>query len=163
LYAAHYEAVWGVGFTFVQDSAAADDLAQDVFVWIWEHRTALAITNGWRAYLLRAARNRAFNVLRHHRVVQESAESWPNVRQAAGVGSGPADASALVLTHELATVVQRAIDALPERQRLAYTLRVQNGCTYAETARLMEISEKGVEISLGRAVKALRNALEGYR
>jgi len=163
LYATHYESVWGLCLAFVRDRTVADDLAQDVFAWIWQHRATINVSSGWRAYLLRAGRNRAFNYLRHSRVVQSRAKSWPDMRQAAGVGAGPADTAERALVGDVSEALRRVIEALPERQRQVYTLRVQQSCTTAETASLMGITTKGVENALGRAVKTLREALKRYR
>ena len=52
------------------------------------------------------------------------------------------------------------LDSLPERCRLALTLRWQRQMSYAEVAEAMEISVKTVEIYVSRGLAALR---ENYR
>lgn len=53
----------------------------------------------------------------------------------------------------------RAIDRLPERCRLVFTMSRDQDFTYNEIARALEISVKTVETQMGRALKALRKAL----
>ena len=59
--------------------------------------------------------------------------------------------------------VQRAVGRLPERCRLIFTLHREQGLTYPEIAEVLEISPKTVEVLMGRALKALRKALAGFR
>jgi len=56
----------------------------------------------------------------------------------------------------------RAVDQLPERCRLIFTMSREQGLSYAEIARILGISIKTVETQMGRALKALRSRLAGY-
>ncbi len=56
-------------------------------------------------------------------------------------------------------MVERAVAVMPERRRLAFTLRTRHHLTYPEIARVMGISVKGVELHLTLALKAVREAL----
>ena len=55
-----------------------------------------------------------------------------------------------------------ALDALPERQREAFELRVWQGLDVRQTAKSMGVSEGSVKTHLSRAVHTLREALSEY-
>ncbi len=52
--------------------------------------------------------------------------------------------------------LQDAIERLPARCRLIFTLSRQQDMSYGEIARSLGLSVKTVEVQMGRALKALR-------
>ena len=69
------------------------------------------------------------------------------------------DSVAQLLRRETATAIDRALKALPLRQRQAFLLRVWEELGVAETAFIMGCSEGSVKTHLFRAVQALRRML----
>jgi RNA polymerase sigma-70 factor (ECF subfamily) len=55
--------------------------------------------------------------------------------------------------------VRGAVDALPERQRLAILLSHYEGCGNPETAQILGVSVEAVESLLSRARRSLKQAL----
>jgi RNA polymerase sigma-70 factor (ECF subfamily) len=64
---------------------------------------------------------------------------------------------------ELDAAIRDAIECLPERCRLVFTLRWQHHLSYAEIAETLGIAVKTVENQVTRALKALRTKLRPYR
>jgi RNA polymerase sigma-70 factor (ECF subfamily) len=67
---------------------------------------------------------------------------------------------AQAFTGELRSLIERAIEALPELYRVVFMLRAVEGLSTAETAECMEISEDQVKTRLVRARAKLRVELE---
>lgn len=130
--------------------AVAEEIVQEVFLYIWERHERIDGTTPPRAYLYRAARNAALNKLRRQR--QETA--WVDEAAADVVESFvPRDP---VEHDELVRVVQQAIEQLPERCRLIYTMSRQENLTYVEIAEALGLSVKTVETQMSRAFRMLR-------
>ena len=70
--------------------------------------------------------------------------------------------SASMLDSELQTAIQRAIDALPEVQRMAIILRRYEELSYEEIAEALDLSVPAVKSTLFRARGELRIHLQKY-
>jgi RNA polymerase sigma-70 factor (ECF subfamily) len=145
----HYASLVGSAERLLGDRAAAEDAAQEVMLELWRRREALPEDVSLRAYLHQSARNRALNRLRHARVVRQAE---PHVRPPSA--SPPADGEASAL--ELQAAARLAVADLPQDVRETFRMSRVDGLTYAEIARVMEVSVKTVEARMGRALRLLR-------
>ncbi len=174
LYAAYHTPLTLFVRGYLQSADAAEEVVQDVLCRVWELRATWDPAASVRSYLYGAARNRALNELRHCRIIERTAR-----RVSADIGDPPASANAEptsppgmgsysssadehLRTRELAAAIVRAVDTLPKRCRLAFTLRRWHHLTPVETAQVMGISIKGVELQFTKALKMLRTALADY-
>jgi RNA polymerase sigma-70 factor (ECF subfamily) len=159
LFTAHYAALCDFARSLVvaTDGAAdvAEDVVQAVFVGVWSRRETWSPAEGVRAYLFAACRNRALDHLRHRQVV---ARKGPQIAAAARDEAAERQERPGVAleAEELHAHLSRAVHALPERRRLVVILRWQHQLTNGEIARVLGISEKGVETQFARALAALR-------
>jgi RNA polymerase sigma-70 factor, ECF subfamily len=67
-----------------------------------------------------------------------------------------------VLGREIGELVNRAMDDLPERQRLVVRMRDLHGMSSGEACAALQISAQNQRVLLHRGRSALRAALEGY-
>ena len=63
---------------------------------------------------------------------------------------------------EKAAVLFRAIDSLPEKQKLAFTLIKVQGLNYEEACAVMQQNIKAIESLISRAKMNLQKQLENY-
>ena len=159
LYRDYYRTLVGFTCAYLQSEQQAEDEVQDVFLAIWRHRAEWAPQSSVRAYLFKAARNRALNRLRDRGVSSTARDDALAEGRAIAMGEPPADLDLQVEGAELADAARRAIARLAPRCRMAFTLCRGEGLSYAETAEVMGISEHTVKIQMGRALKALRIGL----
>ena len=61
---------------------------------------------------------------------------------------------------ELGTVIEKALQKLPDTYRLVFSLREVNGFSVAETAETLDITETNVKVRLNRAKSMLRKEIE---
>src|SRR5690349_16571413 len=69
---AWYPVLVRVAAAVLKDTDAAEEVAQDVMVQLWNRRHVVEVDTPLKAYLLRAVRNRALNHLRHLRVRRDA-------------------------------------------------------------------------------------------
>lgn len=146
--------VLGVARRLLLDEAEAEDAAQDVFVKVWKnaHRWEAGRAR-FDSWVGRIAINACYDRLRRRRetpieTIPERADATPAaVDRMAG--------------RETARRVRAALEALPERQRLALELCQLQEHSNIEAAAIMEISVEAVESLLSRARRGLRAALAG--
>ena len=153
LFRQYYAPLVALAESLLRRRAEAEEVVQDVMLELWRRRETLVIEETWRAYLFRAARNRALNELRHERVAQLAE---PFVRGEESVG--PA-AHAQLVAEELDNAIVRAVAALPDPVRETFELSLKSGLKYNEIASVLGVSVKTVEARMGRALKELRERL----
>ena len=148
---AHLGRVVAVGRKMLGNHAAADDLAQDVMLKLWHHapkwQPGRARISTW---LYRVTSNLAIDRIRANRTSQLD-EDWDMPEQATQLQNLEEQA--------LRQRVDRALQHLPERQRLALVLFHYQGLTMTETAEAMESSVEAVQSLLARARAGLKKML----
>ena len=149
----HLTALIALGWHMLGSRGEAEDVAQETFV-----RLMRKVEN-WqtggpklRTWLTRVATNLCIDRHRARRHLPlEAAEAEPD--------PAPDQGGGIERRLDLARNVKGALDALPERQRIAITLVHYQGCTNGEAAALLEVSVDALESLLARGRRALRSAL----
>lgn len=153
---AHYARLCNFAARLVRSRETAEDIVQDVFGRLWQGRDRLDVHDPL-PYLYQAVRNRAIMHARRSRVH----DRWWETQAAEPEPSAPSAAEEIECT-DLAEALARAIESLPERCRLVFTMSREQDLTYSQIARALDISVKTVETQMGRALKVLRSRLAGY-
>lgn len=152
----HYEMVCRSIYRFVPDTSTAEDLAQDVFLRFWEKRHSIHISTSLPAYLRRMGINEGLGYIRRNK-------RWEPEAFEPGTVPGLDDsAEDHYLQTELQENVTAAINGLPPKCRLVFQLSRYEELTYKEIADQLEISVKTVENQMGKALRVLREKLQGY-
>jgi RNA polymerase sigma-70 factor (ECF subfamily) len=158
LFRAHHPEMCAFATRMVGRTDVAEDLVQEVFLYVWRHREAWDVQTSARQYLYSSVRHAALRYLRHERVVQQHV---PETVALFARSPRPTDAD--LSASEIVSAVRAAIERLPDRCRLVFTLHREQGMSYLEVAEVMGISPKTVDVQMGRALKALRLSLRSFR
>ena len=157
LYLDHYDRVHAYSRVILRDGDEAQDNAQETFMRALEalgrYRAQAA---PFRAWLLRIARNCAFNRLERRR--RRPAPAEPDVLAAA---LPPVADFAAALGGIGDVALAGALDRLPLLQRQVLLLRLVIGLTPAQTATVIERSPDAVRQLQRRALATLRRSLGG--
>lgn len=151
------------------DTAAAEDLAQDVFLRVYRARNGYQPTAKFSTWVFRIANHLAINSLRtmgRRKEVQfKPVDSGP-------LGLNPqekilAEKSGLMPGRQVDKVemqkqVLAAVGNLNDRQRMAVLLHKFEEMSYADIGETMELSPEAVKSLLSRARDNLRIALEPF-
>lgn len=156
LFKKYYTFLCRVLIRVIPDENLVEDLAQDVFLDVWRKRDTININTSLKAYLRRAAVNKALNYIRDRKIRWEDEEKHPEtVSKLVG-------ANQLLEAEELQDLINRSVDELPERCRLVFSLSRFEEMTYQEIATELGISIKTVENQISKALKLLRISLGDY-
>jgi RNA polymerase sigma-70 factor, ECF subfamily len=145
----------------VYDRAAAEDLAQEVFLRIYRARKQYAPSAKFTTWLFRIATNLALNSLRDHR--HQRMEVSIDVPAGDDEDAPPRELPARemridehMIERDRTEFIRRAVASLPEKQRAAVLLHKYEEMDYAEIAKVLECSESALKSLLFRAYESLR-------
>jgi len=149
------------------NSAAAEDMAQEVFLRVYRSRENYEASAKFTTWLYRIASNLAVNHARDTRHERpENTVSLDEQDQTTGLTMDVPDDSltveeAIVRRERLAAIRQR-VQALPERQRLAVIMHKYQQMDYRQIAEILKLSESAIKSLLFRAYETLREQLKEF-
>lgn len=149
----HLRDVYEVALRVLGDRDAAEDAAQDTFVNVLRALPRFRGESSFRTWLIRIALNTARSWGRKKSRRRESPLALVEE-----VASDEADVATRTIQHNEAERIERALIRLPEKQRLAVTLRLQ-GLSYAEVGALCGSSEGAARVNYHLGIKRLREIM----
>lgn len=148
---------------------AAEDITQEVFVRVFVQARALRSDSSFASWLYRVAGNLCIDEHRRmqtHKAVVSHSLDQPLETESGRLEREVPDCSAEpereLLRGELEKKVQEAIDALPDKMKLALLLNDQEGLSYEEIAQVLCIPVGTVKSRLFNARMALKEMLADY-
>lgn len=154
--------VYNTVLSIVQDRQEAEDVSQEVFIQIYQAVKNFRGEAKLSTWIYRLAITKALDAERKKKAKKRIAnlKSW--------VGLGEKEESAIHFFHpgiqlenkELASLLFKAMQKLPENQRIAFTLIKSEGLNYEETATILNVSIKAVEALMHRAKENLRKYVQ---
>lgn len=153
----HRDAIYRIVRAATGDDDAAVDITQESFIAAFGALARFDGDRAFRPWIVRIALNKSRDWARRRHV--RRAFSLPFSLESEAVMS--LDVSVDDTVHQRAELqeAQRAIAALPSRQRDVLLLRAIEGMSQAETAAALGITEKAVETRLARARRTLGAAM----
>jgi RNA polymerase sigma-70 factor, ECF subfamily len=132
----------------------ARDIVQEVFVSLWKRRKELDIQGPLAPYLIKAARNLSIRYIEK------------NIRKRNFLStlsshfiSYDFSTENKVASHELESVVIKAIDKLPPKMRTVFLLSRGENLSHKEIAQRLGIAERTVKKQVGNALKVIRTQM----
>lgn len=140
-------------FGFLESDAEAEDLAQDVFVKLWQNRSFLENVDNLNAYLYRMSKNMLFNYLKHPRIKELNSISnfleIPTMEKL----------EEIIFAKELEILIDTTIDRMPAQRKTIFNLSRKEKLTNTEIAARLKISKRTVETHISAALSDLRKVL----
>ena len=150
LFRRYYASVCAYAARFV-DIEDAEDVADDVMVWLWEKREGIDIQTTFRQYLFTMVYHRACKVAMRNRLAQDTAAYMDEYRKRHELNEED-----FMLVEELKERIKKAIASLPETYRDAFLLHRFEGKSYKEIAEIFNMSPKTIDYRIQQALKLLR-------
>ncbi len=144
-----------LALTVTKSRAMAEDIIQDVFTRLWEHRESLGEIRSIESWLYRLTENRIIDFLR--KAAADSrlrATIWNNLEEMVD------EAESRIVIKEYNAIIRQAIEGLPPQRRLIYKLNKEEGKNYQEIANQLHLSTHTVKNQLHSATRSVRELLQ---
>ena len=155
-------AVYNTVLNLLQDTDEADDIAQDVFVKVFNAINQFNGQSSLSTWIYRIAVRKAIDRIRQIKAKRALLQLllWP---QAGNNTNNRFEHPGVNLEHkEKAAILFKAIARLPEKQKAAFTLIKVQELSYQEASEIMQMSIKALESLISRAKNNLQKDLVHY-
>jgi RNA polymerase sigma-70 factor (ECF subfamily) len=153
----HNQRLYRAARAILGDDAEAEDVLQQAYVNAYAHLRQFDGRAAFSTWLTRIAVHEALARVRKRGRYQSLDED--ETREPIMSPRPLPDPEHQAMTRELSTLIEGAIDRLPDGSREVFVLREVEGLDTAETAESLGISEDAVKTRLSRAKAALRRDL----
>ncbi len=157
--------VYNTSLGIVQSTEDAEDVAQEVFVQVYESIGQFKGDSKFSTWLYRIAVTKSLDHLRK----KKRKKRFAFVQSLFGMNEEEVrhepdfnHPGVSLENKEKAAVLFRAIDKLPDNQKAAFTLHKLEGLSYQEVAEIMETTVSSVESLMHRAKTNLKKNLTDY-
>lgn len=150
-----YPRLLSFALQYVHVKETAEEIANDVFIKLWNRKEYLDQVNNLSTYLFVSVKNLSLNYLKqysHIHVVVESTEGDTSL-------VNHEDPEQQLEWKEMSFQLSQAIDNLPDQCRAVFKLIKEDGFRYKEVAEILGISPRTVETQLFRAMKKLQTLI----
>jgi len=150
LFEAYFTPLCRFMYVYIPDKPIIEEMALDIFTYVWENRKTLQIQLSFRAYLFQAARNKCLNMLRQEKTTTSLDE----------INTEMIDTGTMSLEYdELYNLIQEAVFALPEKCQEIFFLSRNENLSNQKIAEKLNISIKTVEGQITKALKRIKSFL----
>lgn len=134
----------------------AEELVQELMLFVWEARASLFIETSLRSYLFSATKHRCLNAIKK-RLYQERIHGliFEKIKD-------QFEHPDFYFVNELTENIRKAVDELPENYKETFKLSRFGEQTNARIAETLGVSVKTVEYRISQSLKILRLKLKDY-
>ena len=164
IYTSYYKKSFFFAKSYVHDDLAAEDIASESLIKLWEKLKTEKI-DYIEPLLLTILKNKALDYLKHEEVKRTAFESmvdWHQQELSIRISTLESCDPNEIFSDEVESMIRETFKLIPgQTQRIFRLSRFENKSN-KEIAELMGISVKGVEYHISKALKALRITLKDY-
>lgn len=154
IYQRYESKIYHYSLKFTQSEEIAQEITQEVFIKLWEHRAQVDETQGLSAWLFKVSKN---NILNHIRQASRL-RSFKN-EYTLSIERMHNNTEEKIFSEEYQRLAERAVSQLPSQCRSIFNLSRQEGKSYAEIAEMLEISPNTVRLQIVKSLKSIRQYL----
>lgn len=138
----------------------AEDIAQDIFVKIWNTPFILKETEMWSSYIFTMTKNRVLDFLRRKSVKDNYSSKTP---EWLNIDTDTGDAvHEKMYAREIELITMMAVKKMPEQRRKCFCMSRIEKLSNAEIAEQLELSVRTVERHIYLALNDIRDTMALY-
>lgn len=134
----------------------AEEIVQDIMLWLWENREAPVIEYSLKQYLFKSVYHRSMT-----RIVQNEVKLRVDTAYHERMFGMLEDVDVYQI-NEMSKHIQKAIEELPPSYKEAFIMHRFQNLSYKEAAEILNVSPKTVDYRIQQALKILRVKLKDY-
>jgi RNA polymerase sigma-70 factor (ECF subfamily) len=159
----HQGRVFRLAYCYTGEREAALDLTQDIFVKVFKAAKDYVPEARFLTWLYRIITNHCLNYVRGRRrdPLSQSVDQSAVGPEDNGMPGMPAGQLDTLARRERAQAVRKALDSLPQRQKMAIVLLRYDGLRYREIGEALGCSLSAAEALVHRGMEALKERLKG--
>jgi len=152
----HHAAVFRLCLGLIGDSDQAEDAVQETFVRALRALPSFRGDASFRTWLMTIARNEAVGELRRMKRRRQQP-----LREAPELPSEEPDPATRTVVRDGVERIRAHLRELPEKQRLAVSLRIDEGLSFREIGELIDSSEGAARVNYHHGIRRLREMVKG--
>jgi RNA polymerase sigma-70 factor, ECF subfamily len=157
IFSVYYSDLVMFAATFLNDLDSSQEVVQDIFVKFWEDRQSIFINTSLKSYLLKSTQNKCLDWIKHSKVKSNYCKEIIHSTSLLDFNT-----ENYVLKSELEFNIDKALDQLPKEISESFRLNRYEGLKYHEIAEKLNVSQRTIEVRIGKALQALRDHLKDY-
>ncbi|GAA6402609.1 hypothetical protein K020075H21_19480 [Bacteroides ovatus] len=164
IYIEYYQRCFLFAKSYLHDEMQSKDIASEAMITLWSTMKTEEVKN-IRAFLMTVVKNQALNYLRNEHLRMEARENILDdelyeldFRISSLDSSDPNQ----LFSEEIIAIVNHTLNELPEKTRRAFMMSRYENKSMKEIAESLNVTVKGVDYHIGKALQALRKNLKDY-
>jgi len=153
----HFSDLCNFLMIYLHSKELAEDIALEIFTFVWEKRQTLQINTNFKSFLFAAAKNKAITLYK-----KEHQKIFTQIENVESVMPNDSSSQFTLENNELHDLINEAIFKLPEKCRQVYLMAWEENMSYNEIAVQLGLSPKTIENHMGIALRKLRESLQPH-
>jgi len=161
LFCRFYPQIAAYATVILDDKTAGEDIAQEVFAYMWEKRNTLHQGDGFHSYLFQSAYSRCIDYIKKNKqsekYAQESLLQFAEEYQSYLENDGQPIKE--LFSKDFEETLNKLLEELPEARREVFNMVYRDGLKAKEVAEKLQMPQRTVESHIYLTLKFLRKRL----
>lgn len=149
--------VYAYSISMLKTKVLAEEIVQDVFLKIWQHRDRLNPDLSFKSYVFTITRNLTFNLISK---VANNRKLKEEVFYESQKSYSPIEDKIAETDYEI--IKMKAIDQLPPKRKIIFEMSRNEGKSYDEISKELNISVSTVKGQMSKALATIKDFLQKH-
>ena len=153
----NWDMVFSAALLMTKSQEIAGDIAQDVFLSLWEHRQKIVTVENIQGFLRNHVK---FLVLKRLRRMKVEEAYRQYLAHKSSLTNLAVEEDGKLIAKQLQSSIQQGVSQLPPRQQLAFRLSREQGLSHAQIGEVIGVDKRTVKDYIVRSIAFLRQHLD---
>jgi RNA polymerase sigma-70 factor (ECF subfamily) len=146
-------------FNILQNKSVSEEIVSDMMLKVWEMGNKLSQIQHLKIFLITSVKNACFTYLSSKKHLQSLNDSIDNEDIISSNGDNPEQ---LFIYSEVTQRVNLVVASLPMKCQMVFRLIKEEGLSYKEVSKVLEISQNTIETHMRIALRKIRMNLQQF-